>query len=43
MGFLASMGPDVNGQGAPLDEALTAVRLIASVGPLICVNAMVSL
>ena len=41
--LLASVGSDVDGQGAPLDEALGACSLGAMVWPLVCVYAVMSL
>lgn len=43
MGLLASMGADVNCQGAALDEALATARDGASVGALVGVDSVVSL
>lgn len=43
MGLLAGVGPDMNGQGAPLDKTLAAVGLVAGVRSLICVDTMMAL
>lgn len=37
------MGPNMHGQGAPLDEALAALGLLAGVGSLVRVDPIVPL
>ena len=41
--LLARVRPDVDGQGAPLDEALATLGMVALVRPLICVYPIMSL
>lgn len=43
MGLLASVGADVDGEGAALDEALAAARNGTGVGALVGVDSVVSL
>lgn len=43
MRLLASVGPDMNSQGAALDKTLAAIGLVTGVRSLICVDPMMSL
>jgi hypothetical protein len=43
VGLLAGVCSDVDGQGAALDERLSALAVMACVRPLICVDSVMSL